>query len=469
MDNPTAEGKTRGLWPLLGLAVLIGTGLRLYALGRHSLWLDEFATWHSTSRATLAEFWSVFTNSELTPPVFFAYQFGWARLLEQDEFGVRLPAAITGVLAIPAVFAFVSRVYDRWAGLLAALLFACAYQAIYFSQEARAYSLVMLLVALSGWTWFDLWRGKGRAWPYVAVATLLAYTHYFGAIFVFVQGLTAFSPRAWRKWLLAYGMIAALFLPWTFFIAGQMAVGDPATRVPGLGEVFLYHRWLFGRSSVYAALSALAIGWAVWKERRRMDFVLLAWTFLPFFVVALISQVRPIYADRYMAIGVVPMYALIGTCVARIPRHALAGAACAVFAGLGLYETILARHHYSEPKSEQVRESVEWVRDYLLKNPQAGVVAVNSRKPYVDYYFDRLALGRSSDAIVGSAEAVEQLRAGALRERNEVILLTPGNPSEDQADVAAFKAKYPLLDSKQLHRAGVWVFKLGVSDDRRSP
>ena len=143
MDKTPIEGKTRGLWPLLGLAVLLGAGLRLYALGRHSLWLDEFATWHSTSRASLAEFWSVFTKSELTPPVFFVHQFAWARFLEQDEFGVRFPAAIAGVLAIPAVLAFVAKVYDRWAGAIAAALFACAYQAIYFSQEARAYSLVM--------------------------------------------------------------------------------------------------------------------------------------------------------------------------------------------------------------------------------------------------------------------------------------------------------------------------------------
>src|SRR5580693_9895098 len=75
----------------------------------------------------------------LRPWLYFGYGEGTVRLL----------SVIPGVISIPVMYVLGVRLFGRRTALVATLLLALNACAIFVSQEARAYSFVMLAVLLS--------------------------------------------------------------------------------------------------------------------------------------------------------------------------------------------------------------------------------------------------------------------------------------------------------------------------------
>ena len=66
-----------------------------------------------------------------------------------QPWAVRLPAFTAGVLLVPAIYWLAKRLYDRWTALGAALLVAWWPTLIYYSNNARGYTLVALFTLLT--------------------------------------------------------------------------------------------------------------------------------------------------------------------------------------------------------------------------------------------------------------------------------------------------------------------------------
>src|SRR5205085_510379 len=75
----------------------------------------------------------------------------WAKLFGTGESGLRALSALFGTLTVPVAYAIARDVASRKAGLIAAALVAASPWMIWYSQEARAYALVALLVAIGVW------------------------------------------------------------------------------------------------------------------------------------------------------------------------------------------------------------------------------------------------------------------------------------------------------------------------------
>lgn len=163
---------------LLVLLVLGGAYIRIEGLGDRSLWRDELCTWH-VSRMPLLE--SLAWGPELTKPPL--YQFA-LRVLTRDphpsEAMLRFPAASCGILAILAGWWLGRLAGGRRVGIVVAA--ACAFSGlqIYYSQEGRPYSMLLLGCALSTGLWYRLVTdGRCRYFiTYVVVAALTLHAHY---------------------------------------------------------------------------------------------------------------------------------------------------------------------------------------------------------------------------------------------------------------------------------------------------
>ena len=133
-EEPAASSgffASRGAKRVLLVAMVLGT-LRFLALGEWSLWIDE--------AYTLAD---ARTGTGHLNPVGYALFDLWYGLAEgrPDELWMRLPAALFGWLAIPlSVWALVPFV-GRRAAALAALVVAVSPWHLYWSQNARFYTL----------------------------------------------------------------------------------------------------------------------------------------------------------------------------------------------------------------------------------------------------------------------------------------------------------------------------------------
>ena len=182
------------LLALTGL-LLLATYFRIEQIGLRSLWRDELCTWHA-SRMPLGE--SLRWGPELTKPP--AYQLA-LRAVTQDphpsESMLRLPAVLCGLALLP-VAVWMGRLAGGF-GIGLALLALLAVNAlqVFYSREARPYSMLVLGCAISTGLWYSLItnRRTGTLCAYVAVTALTLYAHY-------LAGLTIVGHAVW--WLVSH-------------------------------------------------------------------------------------------------------------------------------------------------------------------------------------------------------------------------------------------------------------------------
>ena len=178
----------RGGW-IWGLAALSAAGgaLRFSTLHVQSFWLDEAVTRHIVTRP-LGSMLSMVVHFESTPPLYYVLAWGWERIFGAGEVGLRSLSALFGTVTIVVLALIARRLAGDRAGLAAAALCATNPLLIWYSQEARAYALLVALCALTLWCLVrEDWRGFALA------AALALATHYF-AVFIVVPEL------AWLLW-----------------------------------------------------------------------------------------------------------------------------------------------------------------------------------------------------------------------------------------------------------------------------
>jgi hypothetical protein len=193
-------------WPwTLAALTAAGAALRFATLGVQSFWLDEAVT-HQLVGRSLGGMLRAIPHSESTPPLYYVVTWVWARIFGSGEVGLRSLSALVGTATIVMLALIARRLGGERAGLAAAALAAASPLLIWYSQEARAYALLVLLCAVSVWC---LQREDRRGWA-LAAALALA-THYF-ALFIVVPEILwlVLRRRHERTTALAIGFVAVV-------------------------------------------------------------------------------------------------------------------------------------------------------------------------------------------------------------------------------------------------------------------
>jgi mannosyltransferase len=215
VTSPTTSTRDRTAIALATLVALAAI-LRFATLDLQSLWLDETAT-VVLVRHSFRDMLSSLPSAESSPPLYFIVVWAWSKVFGTGAIGIRSLSALLGTLTVPVAYA-AARPVSRRAGLWAAAIAAASPLTFYYSQEARAYALLILLCGLS----FVLFQraldaprpGNLALWAGVSALALL--THYF-AMFVLLpeavwlarrHGVRALAPYAG-----ALGVVGAALLP----------------------------------------------------------------------------------------------------------------------------------------------------------------------------------------------------------------------------------------------------------------
>jgi mannosyltransferase len=207
---------------LLAWAGIMGVAavLRFWRLGHQGLWYDEAVTaW--LLRGTPRQLLAALPHSESTPPGFYLVAWSWVRAFGDTAVGLRSLSATAGTLTVPVVFATGRALAGRRVGLIAAALVAVNPLLVWYSQEARAYALLVLVSTLSLWLFVRARTrptlGRLLAWALAAAVALC--THYFALFVVAPEALVLLAARRAR---LGWRLLALLL------------VGGVATSLLGL-------------------------------------------------------------------------------------------------------------------------------------------------------------------------------------------------------------------------------------------
>jgi uncharacterized membrane protein len=173
---------------VLGLA-FIGMVLRVATMATRGLWLDEATTIYQTSGTLIQTIQSQIGGTH--PPLFHVLMHYWIYAFGTGEVTMRSFAMLFGVAAIPAAYWAGSVVYDRKVGLIAATILTVSPFHIWYSQEARMYTMVALFALLSVGAFVQaLEKNDFGSWAaYFAFSLAGAFTQYLFLLLVIGQGI----------------------------------------------------------------------------------------------------------------------------------------------------------------------------------------------------------------------------------------------------------------------------------------
>jgi len=190
-----SAGRDATRW-LLGAIIALGVLVRFTTLNEQSFWYDESATWAIVAHG-LAHVFSTVPQTESTPPLYYVLLWLWSRVFGTGEVGLRSFSALCSTLTIPVMWMIGRRLLSERAGLIAALLTAVNPFLFWYAQEARVYSLLLLLSAITVLTLVHVLeapsRGRVLLWGLSAGLALAA--HYYAAVLIA-------SEAAWLGWSL---------------------------------------------------------------------------------------------------------------------------------------------------------------------------------------------------------------------------------------------------------------------------
>ena len=345
--------------------------LRSAAIGGLPLWLDEAFSLAQVTRRASADWWL-----DVHPPLYYALLWLWTRGSTTDAW-LRLLSAVLGAATVPAVYALGRRLADPACGLWAATFLAVTWVHVWYSREARMYTLLVLCFtfALLGLV-AGARDGRGWGWVvYVLAGAAVAWSHAVGIYYAAIlAGLGLLIPRedgqkqSLRPWLAANAAIGLLYVPWlpaaiartrdvtesywikpstpdppllstlySFTIAPAPSLASLLRPRLGLDPGPAFSTWIWFVPLLAVLVLAFAGGSALHRAAAR----LLALAYLAPIVLftALSLTIRPILIPRILLPVVVPLVVLLALGVGSMPNRWMRGAAGVVTALLLLLAT----------------------------------------------------------------------------------------------------------------------------------
>jgi hypothetical protein len=338
-------------WALLLLIVWVAFSLRLYRLDAQELWGDESA---SVGARRLSEVQVLLGKTDVHPPLYFFTLREAMLLFGTSLFAIRFVSVFWGVLVVPLVYRIGKRAMSGPVGALAALFAAVSALQVFYSQEARMYTMATAWAAASLWCTVELLRrtpfspagrragDEGRSWWIAFILTSLVgmYTHYFVAFVVIAEGLALlWAARRDRQMFIrlavATAIVAVVYAPW-IPIQRSYAMTQAYTRwnllTPGVlvevvrqtlisWSVVAYNvvptQMFPGADWGTVVVAAFALVGAVAAIRapsaRRIEAVLMPLCAAVVLVLGwVINPILPVFQDRYLIIGTPAYWVLVG-------------------------------------------------------------------------------------------------------------------------------------------------------------
>jgi len=374
--------------------------LRLHALTVKSFWFDEGAS-VGIARLDWYNFLRILWRREANMSLYYLFLRGWLHFGSSEWF-VRSLSVLFAVATIPAIYILGRRMFSWRVGLVAATLLAVNAFHVRYSQEARSYSLTVLLCVLSSLfflKWIETPTRRNRT-TYIVVSTLAVYAHFFSGLLLLSQYLSLYSldeksaPKEVKRTWLPLGI--AVF-PIFAFVATTGAGPLSWIQRPGLHNLWQCAVLMagargpalvlaYGAACVAACFSAdtnwrdRRVELSAWRYR-----CLLLWLLFPITLTVVLSLVRPLFVPRYFMISLPALALLAAAGLARPSRGWLLASALAVFLVLGYRGTTDFYHQRQTSPSDNWRAATK----FLLENsgPDDGVAFyVTMGRLSYDYY-----------------------------------------------------------------------------------
>ncbi|MDP2860360.1 MAG: glycosyltransferase family 39 protein, partial [bacterium] len=235
----------------------------------------------------------LFMKGDYNPPLFNVILYLWLKIFPATEFFVRLPSLIFGLLTGIFIYKISKEIFtNHKIALLSLILLITSPLHIFYSQEARMYSLAAFTVSGSMYYFVKLIRTKNllSVVYYALFTVLMLYSHYLTFFIIPLQWTYFFitqqykSKKALLTYLTSQLLIVLFYIPWLPMLAKQLKIGQSTAsgnvmwhQVVGdlswknlilLPVKFIIGRTSFDNKIVYGFLMVLILSlfsYLIWK------------------------------------------------------------------------------------------------------------------------------------------------------------------------------------------------------------
>ena len=358
----------------LGIISILALLVRAINITKSSIWHDEGFSVMLALRNPI-QIWQG-SARDVHPPFYYELLHCWMKLFGSSAIAVRSLSLMAGVLAVIVGFMVVKSISTKRAAIISALFLALAPIMVRYSQEARMYGLLTLLMLIALYAVINIVKKPNQIWPYVLYTLSIGlglYTHYFTALAVislWFYLVLLQSPKKWQlnktiflslKWWLANIVALLLFLPWLGNMVAQL------TRGQGLG-------WL-GKTNIYSLGSALwqfvsftdgkqlpmLLWWAVViivigasiyivikdESKQKFNLLIVIYSLLPIFLALAVSTFKPVFHERYFVFSAAGIFIILALAIDKA-SNARQWLLYALVFGVIIVEVIGVRNVYAQ-------------------------------------------------------------------------------------------------------------------------
>ena len=215
----------------LKLLIILVTALILRLVSvNQSFWLDEATSGLTVRNLSYSQIINDFSPGDFHPPLYYLTLKFWSGIFGDSEIGLRSLSLIFGLASVYLTF-LVGNLFSKKAGLLAALFMAVNGLHIYYSQEARMYSMSVFLVLLLIYLFIRMIQSERKKyWFLFSLALVLnAFTDYLPNLVILVFWIYALLSKKdtnwWKKFILSHIPIVAFLLIWFPYFSKQVQLG----------------------------------------------------------------------------------------------------------------------------------------------------------------------------------------------------------------------------------------------------
>lgn len=162
--------------------------IRLINLNQ-SLWLDEAVVAKVVQTIPLFRIPFEFSPGDFHPPLYYLFMSVWSTIFGTSEIALRMPSVIFSLIAGWYVYKIGELIKNKTVGLWSAAFFLFNPLIVYYSQEARMYMMVVMLLSVALFYFIQLIKGaesrklKVKSLIFFNVFSGLAFSTFYGSIF----------------------------------------------------------------------------------------------------------------------------------------------------------------------------------------------------------------------------------------------------------------------------------------------
>jgi mannosyltransferase len=419
---------TERLWTRASMLTVVALAIvaaimRLAFLAKKPFWFDEcFSV--EVARLSWHDFARLLWRREANMSLYYLFLRGWLHL-DSSPFFIRSLSVVFSLAALPAIYWLTAKLFNRHVALLSVALVSVNAYFVRYAQEARSYSLFVLLAILSSGFLVALLRraSRGNRCGYILCSVLAVYAHLYAVLLVAAQWLSvrrigktqpALANNVLRK---PYLWMGATVAPLLIFAAKTGAGPIRWIPRPGIRDVLHFAEQIAGNDGLpllllYLATCALAVfgreaiqepvdandDWQRWRLR-----FLLIWLIFPVALILLFSLARPLFLGRYFIFCSPALIILAAAGLAKLQNCWLRASILAAMLLLSVHGTV----SYYGRDFDLERDDSQAATSYILDHAQAGdVILFHIAEARVPYEFFKTVGEKAAGAPEASPDVV---------------------------------------------------------------